>query len=422
MDLLLRHPDQLARVCDDTSLVPAAVAEMLRVATPGRYIRRTATADTELAGHAIKRGEAVAMNFTVANYDPDLFPDPLRFDIDRKPNDALAFSFGPHRCIGMSVARLQSTIAFQELLKRYPATVAVGPALFRPSTATAVVESLPVLFQAAACDAVVPSTAQTAADIAWGILALLSLVYALIEWRRTRSPLPVILLIGGAIAYLNEPIVDAMGLVWHPRPNQERVISTLGPLPLWGLFCYVVFFGAGTHLLLKLMRRGLTRRRFWTGVGALMLVNLAIEIPLLPTHLYYYYGYHTPPMTIAHLPVYWLFLNVGGPLLAAAVLLAGESFFTGRRMLAAALIPMTSYAAYSLAAGWPIFSALHAKHLAPVFVWAAALLTITISAVLLDRIAVLVETRKFSDRRLTSNDTSVRALRGPEPKRAPTTA
>jgi cytochrome P450 len=119
---------------------------MLRVLTPGRYIRRTATADTELAGHPIKQGEAVAMNFTVANYDPAMFPDPLRFDIDRNPNDALAFSYGPHRCIGMSVARLESAIAFEELLKRYPGTVARGPAVVRPSTATAVVESLPVVF------------------------------------------------------------------------------------------------------------------------------------------------------------------------------------------------------------------------------------------------------------------------------------
>jgi hypothetical protein len=132
-----------------------------------------------------------------------------------------------------------------------------------------------------------------------------------------------------------------------------------------------------------------------------MVVNLGIEIPLLPTHLYYYYGYHTPPMTVAHLPLYWLFLNVGGPLLAAAVLLAGERFFTGPRMLAAALIPMTSYAAYSLAAGWPIFSALHATHLAQPFVWAAALLTIAISAAMLDRIAMFAETRTRTDRGLT---------------------
>src|SRR6202035_4002260 len=113
---------------------------------------------------------------------------------------------------------------------------------------------------------VVPSTAQTGADIAWAALGLISLLAILYECRRTRSPLPIMLLVGGAIAYLNEPIVDVLGLVWHPRIHQERVINTLGPLPLWGLFCYLVFFGAATYLFLTLMRRGVTRRQFWSGV------------------------------------------------------------------------------------------------------------------------------------------------------------
>jgi cytochrome P450 len=148
MDLLLRHPDQMARVAAEPELVAPAVAEMLRVLTPGRYIRRTATADTELAGRRILEGEAVAMNFTVANYDPNLFEDPLRFDIDRNPGDGLAFSYGPHRCIGRWLARLESIIAFEELLARFPATEGLAPARFRASTATAVVDSLPVIFRA----------------------------------------------------------------------------------------------------------------------------------------------------------------------------------------------------------------------------------------------------------------------------------
>jgi cytochrome P450 len=146
MALLLAHPDQLARVAADRDLVRQTVSEMLRVVTPGRYIRRTATADAELGGHAIRAGDPVVMNFTVANYDPAMFDDPLRFDIDRNPNDALAFSYGPHRCVGMSVARLESIIAFEELLERYPATEPAGDPVYRPSLATAVVESLPVVF------------------------------------------------------------------------------------------------------------------------------------------------------------------------------------------------------------------------------------------------------------------------------------
>jgi cytochrome P450 len=145
--LLLLHPAQHARVVADHSLIKPSLAEMLRVVTPGRYIRRTATVDTKLGGHAIAAGDVVVMNFTVANYDPAMFADPLRFDIDRNPNDALAFSYGQHRCIGMSVARLESQIAFEELLARYPDIELRGDGAFRPSLATAVLESLPVVFR-----------------------------------------------------------------------------------------------------------------------------------------------------------------------------------------------------------------------------------------------------------------------------------
>jgi cytochrome P450 len=148
LDLLLRHPDQQERVAADPSLIRPAVAEMLRMLTPGRYIRRTATADAELGGHTVRTGDAVVMNFTVANYDPVMFADPLAFDVERNPNDALAFSYGPHRCVGMSVARLESAIAFEELLARYPNTERCGDAVLRPSLATAVVECMPVIFRA----------------------------------------------------------------------------------------------------------------------------------------------------------------------------------------------------------------------------------------------------------------------------------
>jgi cytochrome P450 len=144
LDLLLRHPSQLAAMVSDASLVRPAVAEMLRVVTPGRYIRRTATAETKIAGHVIREGDAVVLNFTVANFDPSMFDDPLRFDITRNPSEALAFSWGPHKCIGSSVALVEARIAFTELLARFPRIAARGPAVLRPSLATVVVESLPV--------------------------------------------------------------------------------------------------------------------------------------------------------------------------------------------------------------------------------------------------------------------------------------
>jgi cytochrome P450 len=146
LDLLLRHPDAKKRLVDHPSLIMDATAEMLRVVTPGRYIRRTATADTTVGGHRICKGDAVVMNFTVANYDPEMFTRPLEFDIDRHPSLALAFSWGPHRCIGAAVAQVEIRVAFEELLATFPNIEARGPAVYRPSLATVVVESIPVAF------------------------------------------------------------------------------------------------------------------------------------------------------------------------------------------------------------------------------------------------------------------------------------
>ncbi|SKX96321.1 cytochrome P450 [Mycobacteroides abscessus subsp. bolletii] len=146
LDLLLRHPDSMRRLVADPSLIQNATAEMLRVVTPGRYIRRTATADTEIGGHRIRKGDAVVMNLTVANHDPEVFTSPLEFDIERPAGQTHTFSWGPHRCIGAAVAQVETQVAFEELLARFGNIEARGPAVYRPSLATAVVESMPVAF------------------------------------------------------------------------------------------------------------------------------------------------------------------------------------------------------------------------------------------------------------------------------------
>jgi hypothetical protein len=240
---------------------------------------------------------------------------------------------------------------------------------------------------------VFPQTAQDIANVVMGVLVLAFLVHGLWEWRRGRGVLALVLLVGGAISYLNEPIVDVLGLLWHPRPGQDVAITTLGPAPLWGLGIYTVFFGSGSYLLREAVLRGLSRRRLWLGMGAFFAVNLAVELPLISAGLYRYYGYRTPPMSVGGLPLYWLFLNAGAPLLAACILVAAPSFFSGWRVLRAALLPACAYATCALAGGWPIFTALHMPHLPRVWEWAAALLTIAIGFTLIDQLARWVQSR-----------------------------
>ncbi|WP_369640220.1 cytochrome P450 [Nocardia sp. JMUB6875] len=120
LELLLRHPDQLAALRENPALIPGAVEEILRYANPLHYFRRTATADTEIRGVPIKAGDKVAMWYTSANRDEDVFADAQRFDIRRNPNPHLSFGLAQHFCLGVHLARLEGRVFFEELLTRFP--------------------------------------------------------------------------------------------------------------------------------------------------------------------------------------------------------------------------------------------------------------------------------------------------------------
>ena len=120
LTLLLHHPDQLAELRADPSLLPRAVEEILRYDNPLHYFRRTALRDTELSGTAIRAGDKVAMYYTSANRDETVFSDPDRFDIHRNPNPHLSFGMGAHFCLGAHLARLEGRVFFAELLARFP--------------------------------------------------------------------------------------------------------------------------------------------------------------------------------------------------------------------------------------------------------------------------------------------------------------
>jgi len=124
---LINNPDQLRLLQDDPSLLPTAVEELLRWASPVYHFRRTATRDTEINGQSIAAGDKVVMWFASGNRDEDVFDDPYRLDVTRSPNDHVTFGKGsPHFCMGNALARMEIRLMFETLLPRIESIEVTG--------------------------------------------------------------------------------------------------------------------------------------------------------------------------------------------------------------------------------------------------------------------------------------------------------
>jgi cytochrome P450 family 142 subfamily A polypeptide 1 len=145
---LLDHPDQLAALAADPALLPTAVEELLRWVSPVKNMSRTVTTDVELRGQHLREGDEVMLFYPSANRDEAVFASPEVFDIRRDPNPHIAFGFGPHYCLGASLARLELKVMLREVLTRLPdlALVAGHDLPLRPSNFVSGLEAMPVRF------------------------------------------------------------------------------------------------------------------------------------------------------------------------------------------------------------------------------------------------------------------------------------
>jgi cytochrome P450 len=117
---LLTHPEQLAALRDQRGLMSQAIEEGLRWECPLTGIMRTATRDVEIGGVLIPAGGLVSVNLGAANRDETRYENPDAFDIARPQRAHMAFAFGAHRCLGMHLARMETTVAVNALLDRLP--------------------------------------------------------------------------------------------------------------------------------------------------------------------------------------------------------------------------------------------------------------------------------------------------------------
>lgn len=145
MRLMTEFPEQRQMIIDDPSLIPKMSHEALRLVSPVITMRRTATEETEIAGQQIAENEKVIMWYGAANRDPDVFPDPDRFDMHR-PNveKHLAFGHGVHKCLGNRIAQMQLNIAYERIFDRFPNIQWTGKQKIAPVVLVHAISSLQV--------------------------------------------------------------------------------------------------------------------------------------------------------------------------------------------------------------------------------------------------------------------------------------
>jgi cytochrome P450 len=148
MRALIEHPEQRRKLIADPELVPRGVEEIFRWVTPLMHFRRTATRDTEIAGHPIAAGEKVVVWYASANRDERVFDDPFSFDVERDMTGVAFASFGNgiHKCLGQHLARLELITMYRELLTRIPDMEMAGDVEYVRSNLFYGLKRMPVRF------------------------------------------------------------------------------------------------------------------------------------------------------------------------------------------------------------------------------------------------------------------------------------
>ncbi|HEX8115347.1 MAG TPA: cytochrome P450 [Kofleriaceae bacterium] len=146
---LLEHREQLDELRREPALWGRAVDELLRHQTIAQSpIQRVALSDLEIGGEQIRAGEGVVLDLAIGNRDPAAFPDPDRLDVHRNARGHLAFSYGPHQCLGQTLARVELEVVFRRLFERFPTLALAVPRdevpVRPPSVGLFGVEALPV--------------------------------------------------------------------------------------------------------------------------------------------------------------------------------------------------------------------------------------------------------------------------------------
>lgn len=237
-------------------------------------------------------------------------------------------------------------------------------------------------------DMVVPETMQTVMTVAVGSVLAVMLIGLSVVCIRRRTPLYLLIMVGGAICMFNETALDVLGHCYFPETGDWQAYSTLGrAVPVWVALAYVAYFGGLTAIEVLCLRRGVSRKQILIGLLTIESLNCLLELPPLKKDLYTYYG--EQPLRIAgEFPAVWLVFNCVGSFLAACIIFKALPYLRGPRMLLVVLIPpVCQHAAFWL--GVPYVAAINSDAGSGVTT-GAALITISLGVLVVYTLIDLV--------------------------------
>jgi hypothetical protein len=214
-----------------------------------------------------------------------------------------------------------------------------------------------------------------------------AVAYGIQDWRTTKSPVFLLLVLGGGLAVPFEPFNDILGGCWHPIIGQEPVFELMGrPMPLWVVMIYFAYYGVQAAVTYRILRSGIKARSMWLLFIVPVLVDIALEVVLMRWDLYYYYG--NQPLVFFKFPLYWAVGNSAVVFMAAVVAVFAEPHLTAGKRLAMALIVPLSDAAFAPLVVFP--SAMAVNSQLPVWATQASGIASFVIAFFLVRFAVYV--------------------------------
>lgn len=219
-----------------------------------------------------------------------------------------------------------------------------------------------------------PAGVELTFTLACGAVVVIGLVAMLAHWRRSGSPVGVLVLLGGTLACIQEPMVDTLGNMYIP-PSHYTLFTTYGrEMPWFAPFGYGLYFGIPMFLYIRAAQRGAGRAYFQKLFAGSFALELVFELIAVNGNFYTYYG--EQPLRFFGLPAHWMTLNMAAAWVAGAAVYKALPYLAGWRMAAVPLITLCCVTCSYYAQGWPIFSALHAAAPSPLLSTAASLATV----------------------------------------------